>query len=97
MAHVAYTRNSFLQDVVDAESFQMFKNWLLRFMGENIYQGLLYAKTLSLAPKICVLQIARGWEGVQGSSIVWAGSILLLPGCLLFVTVGGKSLDLPLV
>ena len=59
---------------------------------------MLHAKTLSLAQKICALQIARGWEHVQGSSILWAGSVLVLfPGYLLFVTVGEKSLDLPLV
>lgn len=96
MARVAYRRNSFLQNVVDAENFQVFKKWLLRFMREKIYQGMLYAKTLAVAQKIRALQIARGWEGVQGS-IVWAGSVLLFPGCLLFVTVRDKSLDLPLV
>lgn len=83
---------------MDAENFQMFKKWLLRFMGEKICQGLLYAKTLSLAQKIRALQIARGWEGVHGCIIVWAGSVLLLfPGYLLVLTVGDKSLDLPLV
>lgn len=70
MAHMACTRNSFLQDVLDAESVQMFKKWLLRFMGEKYYQRLLYAKTLSLAQKIYVLQIARGWEGAERSIVV---------------------------
>ena len=82
---------------MDAGNFQVFKKWLLRFLGEKIYQGLFYAKALFLTQKICVLQIDRGWEGVQESVIVWAGSVLLFTGYLLFVTVGDKSLDLRLV
>lgn len=63
MACVAYTRNSYLQDVVDASNFQVFKEWLLRFMWQKIYQGLLYAKTPWFR-KICALHVVRDWEGV---------------------------------
>lgn len=98
MAHITPTRKNFLQDVVGADSFQMFKKWLLRFMGEKIYQGLLFAKTLSLPQKIHALQIACVRKSVQGSIIVWAGSVLLLfSGYLLFVTIEDKSLVVPLV
>lgn len=60
MAHIAYIRDFFLQDVVGVANFQVFKGWLLRFMWQKIYQGLLYAKTLWFR-KICVLT-ASCWE-----------------------------------
>lgn len=81
VACLANTRSSFLQGAVRAENFQMFKKWLLRFMGErNLSRAGLCQDGISGWENLCAAHCWRlgGWSG-QDDRMGWCCSLPWVP------------------